>query len=253
MSLVKKITIIITSVFLLAAAIFGAYFVANKTSSAAFDIERNKLEEKINNNTTTGYVLKQNIPANVAITEDLCEKQNVLCYAKNTVFTSSDFGKISAIPLQQGTLLYQHHVYANDDLVKISAFSGNSIPILPSLKTGDYIDIYIVFNGTSYLVAKQLQVNSIEDNLVLCRMTDEQIVYLNSALSDKNTYENTRLYMAIRENKYITSETEKEYVPKELVLENLGRPELIAYRQKQMENLTEKIKEKDNENQSLWE
>ena len=102
-------------------------------------------------------------------------------------------------------------------------FEGVDLP--EHLQEGDKIDIRIrYFNAEEYIVlaGKKLVMSSIEKGMILT-LTEDEILYLSSAMADCENYKNTKLYVVGYPEKMQSDEGPVNYIARREILAMLGK------------------------------
>lgn len=151
----------------------------------------------IENYTTPVAVLKQNVVQGEVITADMVETVNVnnatvptgVVSAANVVGLTAKYSIAAKVPITSD-MVSQDVIAADVRDVEI-----NTVLMPSDLVEGDIVDIRIMYpNGTDYIVLAQKTIDKIYDTTFWCKLSEDEIQLLNSAIVDSFLNSGSKLY-----------------------------------------------------------
>ena len=159
----------------------------------------------IKNYTTPVAVLKRSIVQGEIITSDMIETVNVnnstvptgVVNAANVVGLTAKYNIAAKVPIT-GDMVSSDIIASDVREVEI-----NTVLMPSDLVEGDTVDIRIMYpNGTDYIVLAQKTIDKIYDTTFWCKLSEDEIQLLNSAVVDSFLNSGSKLY-ALRYAGYI--------------------------------------------------
>ena len=146
--------------------------------------------------TTEVQVLKRNVVQGEIITSDMVEKVNVNnstvpsgVVSGNVVGLTAKYNISAKVPLT--TDMVSDEVVAAD----VRNVEINTVLMPSDLTVGDTVDIRIMYpNGTDYIVLSQKSIDEIYDTTFWCKLGEDEIELLNSAIVDSFLNSGSKLY-----------------------------------------------------------
>lgn len=151
----------------------------------------------IKNYTTPVAVLKRSIVQGEVITSDMIETINVnnstvptgVVSAANVVGLTAKYNIAAKVPIT-GDMVSEDVIAADVRDVEI-----NTVLMPSDLVEGDTVDIRIMYpNGTDYIVLAQKNIDKIYDTTFWCKLSEDEIQLLNSAVVDSFLNSGSKLY-----------------------------------------------------------
>lgn len=187
-------------------------------------LEKQKLEDKINSYSRMIYVAAQNLPKGTVLTADkLNLEMRYIELNKMNFITEKEFGKTLLFDVEEGNYVTTQMLCAEPENGK-EVFLAE-IDFQDYVQAGDRIDVRIRYeNAEDYTVLadKIVKLCDVGNGIVL-ELTEEEILYVSSAITDKQRYERTSLY-AVKYPEYnniITGVV--SYIPNREILTLLDR------------------------------
>lgn len=151
----------------------------------------------IKNYTTPVAVLKRSIVQGEVITSDMIETINVnnstvptgVVPAGNVVGLTAKYNIAAKVPIT-GDMVSEDVIASDVRDVEI-----NTVLMPSDLVEGDTVDIRIMYpNGTDYIVLAQKNIDKIYDTTFWCKLSEDEIQLLNSAVVDSFLNSGSKLY-----------------------------------------------------------
>ena len=151
----------------------------------------------IKNYTTPVAVLKRSIVQGEIITSDMIETVNVnnstvptgVVNAANVVGLTAKYNIAAKVPIT-GDMVSSDIIASDVREVEI-----NTVLMPSDLVEGDTVDIRIMYpNGTDYIVLAQKTIDKIYDTTFWCKLSEDEIQLLNSAVVDSFLNSGSKLY-----------------------------------------------------------
>ena len=151
----------------------------------------------IKNYTTPVAVLKRSIVQGEIITSDMIETVNVnnstvptgVVNAANVVGLTAKYNIAAKVPIT-GDMVSTDIIASDVREVEI-----NTVLMPSDLVEGDTVDIRIMYpNGTDYIVLAQKTIDKIYDTTFWCKLSEDEIQLLNSAVVDSFLNSGSKLY-----------------------------------------------------------
>lgn len=167
------------------------------------------------------YVAASHLSAGTVITqEDVCLSERYLDCDKELFITESDFGKTLLYEVAEGGCLFKSMLSDTQESVREVFFT--ECKSTGMLEIGDRIDIRIRYsNAEDYLVLSDKWLVACEENGMVLRLTEEEILWLASAISDYSEYRGTILYAAKYPGDGNMTAMKQIYIPRIEILEML--------------------------------
>lgn len=187
-------------------------------------LEKQLLETQLNSYAHMVYVAAENLPEGTILTS---EKVNLERRYFNldhmNLITKEAFGKIVSIDVAEGTCITAEMLYQEKKNGKEIFLSD--IEYRDYLQAGDRIDVRIRYkNAEDYTVLTDKIVKICDSgNGIVLEMTEEEILLMSSAYTDRKKYEGTGLYVARYPEDADVSTGSVNYIPNKEILSLLGR------------------------------
>lgn len=243
-SVQKRIWVCFISIFGGLVCLYSVYFLTKYTTALSYEEKLYIAEEQLQKTERMVYVAVREIAAGETFTEENVVKKRVYSDEEVVCFAGEEiFSKQARIDIPQGMriLIVMEADEAYEESQRECTFTEISLP--DTLKSGDMVDVRIQYpNGENYCVleGKKLQrseTNSLESRFLL---SEQEQLYISSALYDQTFYTGTKLY-AVR---YVTiplqTETDMKYIPALDVLQQLSQTEKHDKNQVQLREALEK-------------
>ena len=228
-SVQKRIWICFIGICLGLVCLYSVYFLTQYTTALAYQEKLHLIEGQLLETERMAYVAVREISAGEAFTEENVVKKSVYSDGEMAYFAGEEiFSKQARLDIPAGmhilTIMEADEDY--EESRRECTFTEISLP--DTLKSGDMVDVRIQYpNGENYCVleGKTLQrseTNSFESRFLL---SEQEQLYISSALYDQAFYVGTKLY-AVR---YVTiplqTEADMKYIPALDVLQQLSQIE----------------------------
>ena len=225
----KRIVICLVSILLVMLGLYSVYFFTKKFTTSLYGEKVSFLIEQLSNQERVVYVATRNISIGEKFTEENVVRKKVYSDEDVTHFIGEEiFSKQARIEIQEGmrivTGMELEDVWEED--WKECTFT--EIALTDTIKSGDVVDVRIQYpNGENYrvLVGKKLQRS--ETNALECRflLSEQEQLYVSSALYDQTFYTGTKLYIV----RYVAIPFENvchiNYIPTTAVLQQIYKTE----------------------------
>lgn len=156
----------------------------------------NILEEQLRLYQRVVYVADEKLPKGTVLKkENLRQETRYSDYPQAEFITEAAIGMTIAQDIAEGTSLMVSMLYPAENQVREVFVAEAEIP--EHVQTGDRVDVRIRYRtAEDYIVIsdKNLVKCEAESGMVL-RLTEEEILFLSSAIADCEIYENTKLYV----------------------------------------------------------
>lgn len=184
----------------------------------------NILEEQLRLHQRVVYVAAEKLPRGTVITkENLRLETRYSDYPQAEFIAEDAIGMKVAQDITEGTCLMVSMLYPAEGQVREVFVAEVELP--EHLQTGDRVDVRIRYNtAEDYIVLsdKELVKCDTKSGMVL-RLTEEEILFLSSAIADCEIYEKTKLYV-VEYPEYEQIETGNvTYIPNKEILTMLDR------------------------------
>lgn len=243
----KRIWICSISIFVGVLCLYSVYFLTKYTTTLSYKEKLYNAEEQLQKIERMAYVAIQEISAGETFTEKNVVKKRVYSDEDMVYFAGEElFSKQARVDIPKGMRILTI-MEANEDYEESRrecTFTEISLP--DTLKSGDTVDIRIQYsNGENYCVleGKKLQrseTNSLESRFLL---SEQEQLYISSALYDQAFYTGTKLY-AVR---YVTiplqTEADMKYIPALDVLQQLSQVQKNEEQVRFREELEQRLRE----------
>ena len=182
------------------------------------------LEQQLDSYQRTVYSAAGNLPEGTVITED-----NVLWEIRYSdvpqeeFITQESFGMAVNFDVKEGTCLTREMLSGSYGACREVFVSEVDIPSF--IQTGDRVDIRIRYgNAEDYTVlADKILVSCTPSEGMVMELSEEEILFLSSAVADKINYADTTLY-AVKYPEYVQQETGNvTYIANREILKLLDR------------------------------
>ena len=248
-SVQKRIVISLTSIFLGVICLYSVYFITKEYTTGFYQEKLYAAVEQLVTKERVAYVAIRDISAGEKFTEENVVRKKVYSDEEAYHFAGDEiFSKQARVEILEGmrilTVMEVEDVWEED----WRECTFTEIALTDALKSGDVVDVRIQYpNGENYrvLVGKKLQRS--ETNPLECRflLSEQEQLYISSALYDQKFYAGTKLY-AVR---YVTipwqSGEDENYMPTLAVLQQLSTIEKQNKTQMQLrEALERRLQEK---------
>jgi cbb3-type cytochrome oxidase subunit 3 len=214
---IKGVLFVLTIILLLCS--FGVTFYMFK--NARDDAEEasretiNELRDRLVSYTGTAYRAKEYIPAGTVLKPEMLEQYEII--SNMPVYAAeSDLGKSVLVDIKPGTEITKNLLATENVLVNLKEAEFDFIIIPANIGEHDYVDVRLRFpDGTDYIVASKKKVIHLDEQRkkVYMQMSEEEMLFLDSALTDTYRYGGSHIYLT----KYISPEkvtaSEVNYIP----------------------------------------
>lgn len=144
----------------------------------------------------TVYMAVENLPKGTVITEEtVCQEQRYMDVPQEVFISHEAFGMALNHDVTEGTCLTVSMLSNRGEKCREVFISEVELPEF--FQTGDRVDVRIRYdNAEDYTVlTDKILVKYASSEGMVLELSEEEILLLSSAISDKKEYENTRLYV----------------------------------------------------------
>ena len=228
-SVEKRIWICSISIFVGLFCLYSVYFLTKYTTALSYEEKLYNAEEQLQKTERMVYVAVREISAGETFTEENVVKKRVysdedaVCFAGEEIFTKQARLDISA-GMRILTIMEADESY--EESRRECTFTEISLP--DTLKSGDMVDVRIQYpNGENYCVLEGKKLQRNETNLLESRLllSEQEQLYISSALYDQTFYTGTKLYAVRYVNIPLQIESDMKYIPAVDVLQQLSQVE----------------------------
>lgn len=225
-SVQKRIWICFICIFLGLVCLYSVYFLTRHSTALFYQEKLGVVLEQLLETERMAYVAVCEISAGEKFTEENVIKKRVYSDEKISHFAGEEiFTKQARVDIPQGmrilTIMEAEELYEENQ--RECTFTEIALPM--TLKSGDMVDVRIQYpNGENYCVLEGKKLQRSETNVLESRflLSEQEQLYISSALYDQQFYAGTKLY-AVR---YVTIplqiESDMKYIPAVDVLQQLS-------------------------------
>lgn len=170
------------------------------------------------------YVAAEKIPrGTVVMPEKLWQEIRYSDCPQEEFITEEHFGMKAVQDIEAGSCITKGLVYQEDNNVREVFIDGVDIP--EHIQSGDRIDVRIRYgNAEEYIVLSDQCIKTNDSGRgMLLRLTEEEILFFSSAISDSELYEKTKIYVVEYPEYEIVTAGQVTYIPNRDILRLLGR------------------------------
>ena len=249
-SVQKRILICFSSIFVGVICLYSVYFFTRKTTVWTYEEKLHLMEEQLLETERIAYVAIREISAGEMFTEENVVRKSVYSDEERDYFAGEEiFSKQARIDISAGMRILTIMETDEEDEESRRECTFTEIGLSDTLKSGDMVDVRIQYpNGENYCVLEGKKLQRSEINLFESRflLSEQEQLYLSSALYDQIFYAGTKLY-AVR---YVTiplqTEADMKYIPALDVLQQLSQ---IDKQYKNQMQLREALEQRLQENE----
>ena len=267
---IKGIVIFICIVLFLCSAGMIVFLIQNaeKKAEQIYVDKINELQNRLDLSARKVLIAKDYIASGTVLDSTMVEEKEVVSDFAGFA-TEADFGKLVLNDIQKGSEITKQAIRQEGTCDDIREVEMDFVKISEYVNEGDYTDLRLRFpDGTDYIIASKKKILRLDKgkNMVVFHMNEEEILLMDSAMTDMNRYNDSECYMT----KYINPEEDAasivNYSPSEslyyLILDNpnilnisnmyisCGERDKIENSLKKLQNGTENGDENKNDNTS---
>ncbi len=186
--------------------------------------EKEKMEAQLNSYRHMVYVASEKLPAGTILAKEMLHQEIRYSDLPGIGFiTEEAFGKTLAVDVAEGSCLRTDMLYTGQWNVREIFISEVELP--EHLQTGDRIDVRIRYkNAEDYIVLADKILERCESgNGMILKLSEKEILFLASAITDSGDYSGTRLYAAEYPEFEVTEKAQVNYIATQEILTLLGR------------------------------
>ena len=195
----KQYLIIVSlSLLIIGTAFIVAYVLILKNIERSYGVQLDALSKERAENRRYVYEAIDTIQAGTYVTEELFQYKEVYTSQnQSTYMGAEDFGKVTLIPIPQGTYVQKSMLLADkvEDNIREAMF--NCIQLANHIRNHDVVDIRIFYpNGENYVVLSKKTIQNHSEEYLQCFLwlSEEEILMMSSALVDAYLYPGAYLY-----------------------------------------------------------
>ncbi len=202
----------------------GSIAVLEYQKAGEYLLEKEKLEAQLDSYRHMVYLAAEKIPKGTVLDETMVYQEIRYSDLSDREFiTEEAFGKTLAVDVAEGICLRPDMLYSEQGNVREVFISEVELP--EHLATGDRIDIRIRYeNAEDYIVLVDKVLTRCESgNGMLLKLSEDEILFLASAVTDSGNYTGTKLYAAEYPEYAVIDRAQVNYIAKREILALLGR------------------------------
>lgn len=186
--------------------------------------EKSVLQEQLNSYRHVVYVAAEKLSRGTVLTEENTYQEVRYSDLPQEEFVTEDaIGKAVALDVAEGTCLTGAMLCNKEADIREVFISG--VDISDNLKSGDRVDVRIRYkNAEEYIVlADKVMLECVPGKGMILELKEAELLLISSAISDCESYEDTRLYVVKYPDYRLTEERSVNYIANQDILVLLGK------------------------------